>query len=88
MTEPAAKRAKGANKRVGIIGFGKVGSFLTEKVLEAAHIDLAFVCDPVNAPGVQSSQLIPEGCKCTDLGEYQKFKPDVIVEVLAHATML
>merc|ERR1711861_14589 len=81
MTEPAAKRAKGANKRVGIIGFGKVGKFLTEQVLQAAHIDLAFVCDPVNTPTIEASKLIPNDCKCTDLGEYQKFNPDVIVEV-------
>ena len=70
-------------RRVGVIGFGKVGQFLVGKILEdtSGSMELAFVVDLFNPAGVMDSEIIPAGCKAANLDDYQSFNADVIAEV-------
>ena len=51
-------------RRVGVIGFGKVGQFMVEKILEYQKstanpcLELAFVCDLGNPDGLMASDLV------------------------------
>ena len=67
--------------RVGIIGFGKVGNFLVEKILANPDLELAFVCDLFAPQNVLSSQILPESAKKPNLDGFEDTKPDLIVEV-------
>ena len=67
--------------RVGIIGFGKVGNFLVEKILANPDLELAFVCDLFAPQNVLASQLLPESAKKANLDGFEDTKPDLIVEV-------
>ena len=59
--------AAAARRRVGIVGFGKVGQFLTQSVLTDARaaglLELAFVCDPVAPGAVGDASWVPNDCK-------------------------
>jgi len=67
--------------RVGIIGFGKVGTFLVEKILSNPDLELAFVCDLFAPHNVLSSQLIPSPAKLANLDQMEAASPDLVVEV-------
>lgn len=67
--------------RVGMIGFGKVGSFLVEKILSNPDLELVFVCDLFAPQNVLSSALIPEGAKRANLDGFEDTRPDLVVEV-------
>ena len=66
--------AGAAPRRVGIIGFGKVGQFLAESLpcgpRAQGLLELAFVCDPVALPhGAASPDWLPAACQAPpDLG--------------------
>jgi len=74
-------------RRVGIIGYGKVGSFLVKRILEEQQkadpvMVLAFVCDLANPSCVHRSKEIPDACKAETLENYfEKFHADLVVEV-------
>jgi predicted dinucleotide-utilizing enzyme len=72
---------------VGIIGFGKVGAYLVQKILEHESgpnpfMRLAFVCDVFAPDNVLHSSLIPDRCKAKTLdGFFDAFGADLVVEV-------
>jgi predicted dinucleotide-utilizing enzyme len=70
-------------RRVGVIGFGKVGQFLVSKILEdtSGTMELAFVVDLFNPEGVMKSEIIPAAAKAESLAGYKSFNADVIAEV-------
>ncbi|XP_068211528.1 aspartate dehydrogenase domain-containing protein-like isoform X2 [Palaemon carinicauda] len=65
-------------KRIGIVGFGHLGKYLTNAVLDRPDLELAFVWN-------RTSSLIEEVIEsryiCHDLEECGQFNPDLIVEV-------
>ena len=70
--------------RVGIVGFGKVGSFLVESILkdgETHDMELAFVVDLFAPDAVMENNTIPDSCKAATLDNFERFRADVIVEV-------
>ena len=70
-------------RRIGFIGYGKVASFLINKVLHEGKglgLELAFVCDLFAPDIVAKSTEIPEHCKAVDLSNFESFKADIIVE--------
>mgnify|MGYP001341218178 CR=1 FL=1 len=68
-------------RRIGFVGFGKVGKFLFEKVREHASLEVAFVCDLFAPETVRSSKDIPDICKIYDPKDIPRTKPDLICEV-------
>jgi len=70
-------------RRVGFIGFGKVASFLVEKVLKEGRrhgMELAFVCDEFAPGNVMNSTLIPTNCKLRSMADFESKNADLIVE--------
>jgi len=70
-------------RRVGFVGYGKVGQFLVDKVLKehSDTLELAFVCDPANPAAVRDAQDIPGHAKLEDLSQFESKRADLIVEV-------
>ena len=56
----------GKKRRIGFVGFGKVGRFLFESTLENPRLEVAFVCDLFAPDIVRSSKDVPERCKIYD----------------------
>lgn len=86
----AAAAATAAPRRVGIIGFGKVGQFLAQSVLTDVRatglLELAFVCDPVAPGAVQDAAWVPDHCKADSLdaalsSQQSHHAADLVVEV-------
>ncbi len=79
-------------RRVGIVGYGKVGSFLVEKIIEhqnhavktssVPRMVLAFVVDLFDPKAVEKSTSIPEDCKSYTLDNFfDRYRADLVVEV-------
>eukprot|EP00093_Oithona_nana_P002967 02967.XXX_101935_103072_1 [CDS] Oithona nana genome sequencing. len=65
-------------RRIGIVGYGHLGKFLTEAILNHPKLELAFVWNRTKA-AFDNSKLQPYILE--DLQEVAKTKPDLIVEV-------
>ena len=66
-------------RRIGIVGFGHLGKFLTQAILNHSSLELAFVWNRTQAV-FEETNLDP-ALICKDLNDCQKFTPDLIVEV-------
>jgi len=77
-------------RRVGIIGFGAVGQYLARTVQTdpvcSQKLELAFVCEPMDARAVRADKSIPAECALDDLGDFASKGADLIVEV-AHPSI-
>jgi len=75
----------GLARRVGIVGFGAVGKYLTRAILEnpqcKKRLQLAWVCDPMNPAGVKQSSMVPAACCLEYLNDFAAKSADLIVEV-------
>ena len=65
-------------RRIGIVGFGHLGKFLTEAILNHPKLELAFVWNRTKT-AFENSNLQPYILE--DLQDCAKTKPDLIVEV-------
>lgn len=65
-------------KRIGIVGFGSLGKYLTNVVLERPDLDLAFVW---NRSTSAMENVLEDRYICRDLENCGQFSPDLIVEV-------
>lgn len=65
-------------KRIGIVGFGHLGKYLTNAVLERSDLELAFVWN--RTPSVVE-KVIENRYICQELEDCGQFNPDLIVEV-------
>ena len=65
-------------RRIGIVGFGHLGKFLTEAILNHPKLELAFVWNRTKT-AFENSNLEPYILE--DLQDCAKTKPDLIVEV-------
>ncbi|KAK4292971.1 hypothetical protein Pmani_034294 [Petrolisthes manimaculis] len=65
-------------RRVGIVGYGHLGQYLTQSVLDHPDLDLAFVW---NRTTTLLEGHIEDRYICRDLEECGRFSPDIIVEV-------
>ena len=74
----------GSRARVGIVGFGLIGSYVYEQVTSRPELglDVAFVH---NRSREKVAHLPPE-LVLDDLGDFVRFRPDLVVE-LAHASV-
>lgn len=67
-----------APRRIGIIGYGHLGQYLTQAVLERPDLDLAFVWNRTSASletHLEDRQI------CRDLEDCASYSPDLVVEV-------
>ena len=72
------KNMEETKRRIGIVGYGHLGKFLTEAILNHPKLELAFVWNRTKA-AFDNSKLQPYILE--DLQEVAKTKPDLIVEV-------
>ena len=72
-------------RRIGIVGYGHLGKFLTDAVLKSPHLELAFVWNRTKA-AFENSGLYPN-LILANLEECGQTKPDLIVEV-SHPTVV
>ena len=65
-------------RRVGVVGYGKLGEFLVTKVLEDSSLELAFVWNRSKEAftGKVDSKYILD-----DLSKVSERSPDIIIEV-------
>lgn len=65
-------------RRVGVVGYGKLGEFLVEKILAEPSLELAFVWNrsKEKLAGVVESQFILD-----NLSNCASYRPDIIIEV-------
>eukprot|EP00051_Salpingoeca_urceolata_P016070 m.211927 g.211927 ORF g.211927 m.211927 type:complete len:355 (+) comp18582_c0_seq2:1574-2638(+) len=79
MAAPQGSGDGGCKRRVGIVGYGKLGKFLAHAVVESVDMELAFVWnrrpEPVLADDVVCAHHLP------DLKDAAQRNPDIIVEV-------
>ena len=71
------------SRRIGIVGYGKLGQHLVRTVTDAADLELAFVWnrDPAGiGPEIPAEQRLGQ------LEDFAQFEPDLVVEV-AHPTI-
>jgi len=64
-------------KRIGIIGYGTIGSYLVRKIGLEKDLSIAFVCDVVQ----EKTLALPPSLVITSLEEARARRPDLIVEV-------
>ena len=68
-----------APKRIGIVGYGHLGKFLTEAILQRSDLELAFIWNRTKSVfeghGLDSDLILE------DLADCHLKKPDLIVEV-------
>jgi aspartate dehydrogenase len=70
-----------SKRRVGIVGFGSLGRYLTEAILTNKYeLEIGFIYNR-SASKIVESGLIPEDKILHDLNDFERFKVDVIVEV-------
>lgn len=71
-------------RRVGVVGFGLLGQYLVERILNdpaaSAALELAFVWNR-SLERLAESSVVPPAARCTDLANVALFSPDIIVEV-------
>ncbi len=69
-------------RRVGVIGYGKIGKFLVERMLAPdcpSELHLVFVFDTL--PDALDGSVVPESLRLGDLADWPTRSPDLIVEV-------
>lgn len=67
-----------APRRVGVVGYGKLGQFLVEKIQSDPNMTLAFVWNRTrDAIGSE----VDSALVCSDLTKVAEFSPDIIIEV-------
>ncbi|GFQ64420.1 putative L-aspartate dehydrogenase, partial [Trichonephila clavata] len=76
-------RIRKHKRRVGILGFGKLGKFLASKIIESNSFELAFVWNRTTSAFDESvdSSLILDS-----IDDFKSKKPDIVVEV-AHPSV-
>lgn len=67
-----------APRRIGIIGYGHLGQYLTQAVLERPDLDLAFVWNRTSA---SLETRLEDRQICRDLEDCASYSPDLVVEV-------
>lgn len=71
-------------RRIGIVGYGKLGQFLTQHILEndvaKARFELAFVWNR-SAAILEEDPKVPAAAILRDLSSFAEHKADIIVEV-------
>lgn len=76
--------ASPAKRRVGVVGFGHLGEFMVDAIVNdpvvSAQLELAFVWNR-SAAKVDASALVPPDKHCRDLRDFARFGADLIVEV-------
>lgn len=84
MSAPLAKRQKASRRRVGIVGYGKLGQYLAKAILDdpkaSCKLELAFVWNRT-AAAVKEDKSIPAEAVLEDLGDFASRNADLIVEV-------
>jgi len=67
------------NPRIGLIGFGTLGSYVYEQLTTRPELglDIAFVCDPV----AEKTRSLPEELILTDLAGFAERRTDLVVEM-------
>ena len=78
----STKRAK-AKRRIGIVGYGHLGQFLTQAILNHEDMELAFVWNRTKTVFEEENNLskLPKNLILDDLEDCGKTHPDLIVEV-------
>lgn len=67
-------------RRVGIVGYGHLGQYLTQAIRESNELELAFVWNRTMDVLTQEGK-IPSNLILRDLRQASEYKPDLIVEV-------
>jgi predicted dinucleotide-utilizing enzyme len=84
MATTAAHPTPPRRRRVGVVGFGQLGQFLVDRIVNdpagRQAFELAFVWNR-SPERVASCGLVPPAAVCRDLAGVGAFAPDVIVEV-------
>ncbi len=62
-------------KRVGIIGYGTIGSYLVKRIKEDNDIEIVFVYEKDEFKSAQLSNL-----KLDDFSRFTNYRPDIVVE--------
>jgi len=69
------------SKRVGIVGYGSLGKYLTQQILnDTTSFQLAFVWNR-SIEKVKVDKTVPQHCILENLDDFATFKVDIIVEV-------
>ena len=68
-------------RRIGIIGYGKVGRFLCERVRAHPDVELAFVIDLFTSDTVLRDETVPSSAKLERIEDFESTRPDLVVEV-------
>lgn len=78
VTKISAAMASTQPRRVGVVGYGKLGEFLVTKILDDASLELAFVWNRSKEAftGKVESKYILD-----DLSNVAERSPDIIIEV-------
>lgn len=75
---------------MGIVGYGAVGRYLARAIQEdpicKQRLELAFVCEPINAQAVHDDESLPADVALDDLSAFAPKGADLIVEV-AHPSI-
>ena len=76
------REAMGAKRRIGLVGYGKLGQFIADAIVNdesiAADYELAFVW---NRSAAAMEGKVPAELQMHELGDFASRSPDVIVEV-------
>ncbi|TRY69983.1 hypothetical protein TCAL_10023 [Tigriopus californicus] len=67
-------------RRIGIVGYGHLGQYLTQAIQESNDLELAFVWNRTMDLLTQEAK-IPSDLVMRDLRQASEYKPDLIVEV-------
>eukprot|EP01138_Halocafeteria_seosinensis_P002483 gb/GECG01002540.1/.p1 GENE.gb/GECG01002540.1/~~gb/GECG01002540.1/.p1 ORF type:complete len:175 (+),score=13.24 gb/GECG01002540.1/:1-525(+) len=74
----------GGRTRVGILGFGSVGQYLTHAILHdeqvGKHFELAFVWNRTSEK-LKQTEYVPKDKILEDIELAQNFSPDLVVEI-------
>ena len=68
-------------KRIGIVGYGTIGSYLYKKIGEERDLSIAFVCDVVK----EKLSTLPSSLLIPSLEDARERKPDLVVEAAGQA---
>ncbi len=74
-TSSSDLKKKKRRRRIGFVGFGKVGKFLLEKTMKHPDLEVAFICDLFNPNAVRSYKGCPEECKIYDTKDIPRTRP-------------
>ncbi|GFT91847.1 putative L-aspartate dehydrogenase [Nephila pilipes] len=76
-------RFRGQKRRVGILGFGKLGKFLASKIIESNSFELAFIW---NRTATVFDESVDSNLILDSINDFKSRKPDIVVEV-AHPSV-